>query len=343
MSRLWVGGATGFLGGALVRHLTRTGHEVVAVSSRGGRVGDIHVEPCDTTDAAAVERSARGCDGAFLCVGKVSRRAEDASPLHALHVVGTRQAMQGLQEAGVSRVVCASTSGTVAVGEDPERVYREDDPAPMGLIGRWPYYRTKLYGEQAALQAASAGRFDVVVVNPSLLLGPGDLRESSTGDVRRFLERQIPVVPRGGLSFVDVRDVAEAMLSALERGRSGQRYLLGGANMTMRAFFERLSRLSGVPAPSLALPKGRGFAVAAHRIMKGALSVAGREPEVDEVSVEMAQCYWYCDSSKAQAELGFSPRDPGDTLRDTVEDLVARGVAFPREKGSGAFAPAGSR
>jgi dihydroflavonol-4-reductase len=187
-----------------------------------------------------------------------------------------------------------------------------------------------LYAEREALLHAEAGKFDVVVVNPSLLLGPGDLRESSTADVRKFLERDIFAMPSGGIAFVDVRDVTVAMLAAMGRGRSGERYLLNAKNMTIAAYFQRLSRLSGVPAPVLRLPRGRGFALGAHRALKEAMGWIGREPSVDEVSVEMAQCYWYCDSQKAQKELGWKPREPGETLRETIQDLIDRGVAFPK-------------
>jgi dihydroflavonol-4-reductase len=338
MARYWVAGATGFLGSSLVARLIAQGHSVVAVSSTGGSVAGMTAARCDVLDRAAVRASAEGCDGAFLAFGKVSRDPRAAEDLYRLHVCGTRAALGGLREAGVSRVVYASTSGTIAVGEDPDQVFKETDSPPTHLISRWPYYRSKLYAEREALGLADAGKFDVMIVNPSLLLGPGDLRESSTADLRKFLEKDIFAVPSGGIAFVDVRDVAVAMQTAIERGRSGERYLLNANNMTIEAYFSRLSRLSGVAGPVLRLPRGRTFAVGAYRALRGAMSWVGREPSVDEVSVEMAQCYWYCDSAKAERELGFRPRDPGETLRETIADLVSRGAAFPR--GTKAFEPA---
>lgn len=331
MSRFWVGGATGFLGSHVVKLLLKEGHEVVAVSSRGGEVEGQRVEKCDVGSEQDVKRSAEGCDGAFLCVGKVSRDPKDASSLHELHVVGTRSVLAGLKSARIPRVVFTSTSGTVAVGEDPERVFTERDEAPMALIGAWPYYRTKLYAEQEALAVHRAGGIEVVIVNPSQLLGPGDLRGSSTDDVRRFLEGQLPVCPNGGLAFVDVRDAAQGLLAAFNSGRGGERYLLSAANLTLGAYFKRLERISGVPAPRFTMPKGRPVALATHRVFSKALSILGRKPDVTRSEAEMGQCFWYCDSSKAEEELGFSPRDAGETLRDTVDDLVARNVAFPRQ------------
>jgi dihydroflavonol-4-reductase len=127
-----------------------------------------------------------------------------------------------------------STSGTCAVSETGERAAAEDDPAPIGIIGQWPYYRAKLFAERAALER-SGGDIEVLSVNPSLVLGPGDVNGSSTDDVRRIIEGSVPFVPVGGVSFVDVRDTADALVRAMERGRAGERYLLGACNLTLRA------------------------------------------------------------------------------------------------------------
>ncbi len=326
--KYWVGGATGFLGSHLVRALREQGHEVVGASLGGGRVADVEVEPVDVLDAGAVERSAQGADGAFLATGRVSRDRGTEEALHRLHVLGTRNALAGLEAAGVPRVVVASTSGTMAVGTDPDRILDEHARAPMEIIASWPYYRTKYYGEREALEANRPG-FEVVVVNPSLLLGPGDLRESSTGDVRRFLERGVPATPAGGIAFVDVRDAALGMLAAFERGEAGERYILNAKNMTIAAFFQRLERLSGVRAPRLRMPSSRPLARGANRLFSRAVRAIGGTPPVDEVTAELGQYFWYCTSEKAERELGWNARDPGETLRDTVDDLVARGVAHP--------------
>ena len=329
MKRLWVGGATGFLGAHLVRVLKEQGHELVLASRSGGEVEGLRVQTVDVLDANAVAESARGCDGAFLATGKVSRDRDAGEELHRAHVLGTRSALAGLRSAGVARVVVASTSGTIAVSGDSAQIADENGHVPLELVAMWPYYRSKLYAEREALEANSPD-FEVVLVNPSLLLGPGDLRESSTGDVRRFLERAIPATPGGGIAFVDVRDAAQGMLLAFERGRAGERYILNAKNMTVAAFFQRLERIAGVKAPALRMPRSRPLAIGVNRLFSKALRAIGGEPPVDEVSVEMAQYYWYCSSSKAERELGFSARDPGETLRETVADLVARKVVFPK-------------
>ena len=323
----WVGGATGFLGSALVKLLESRGDEVVPVSRSGGGG---RARAVDILDAEAVCASAQGCDWAFLCAGKVTRDRDESEELYRLHVLGTKSALAGLRKAGVKRVVVASTSGTLAVGTDKHRIADEGCRAPLELIASWPYYRTKLYGEREALEANAPPDFEVVIVNPSLLLGPGDLRESSTGDVRRFLEGVIPATPAGGLAFVDVRDAAQGMLLAAERGRAGERYILNAQNLTLEAFFQRLERISGVKAPLFKLPASRPLAQGIGHLFSRAVRAIGGEPPVSAESIEMGGYFWYCDGSKAERELGFLPRDPGETLRDTVDDLVQRKVVFPR-------------
>lgn len=328
MARYWVGGASGFLGSHLVRLLLSRGHVVKAVALGGGDIDGQPVADIDVLDTEAVTETARGCDGAFLATGMVSRNPDDAEALHRVHVFGTRSAMGALRAAGVGRVVVVSTSGTLAVGTDPDQIFDEAAAPPVEHIAAWPYYRTKLYGEREALLANDPPEFEVVIVNPSLLLGPGDLRESSTGDVRRFLERAVVAVPAGGLAFVDARDAAAGMLLAFEQGRAGEKYILNAKNLTVAAFFGRLERLTGVKAPWLRLPRSRQLAVGASDVFTRAVKAIGGSPPVDHASVEMGQYFWYCDAGKAERELGWTARDPGETLHDTVDDLRRRKVVF---------------
>ena len=328
--RYWVGGATGFLGSHVVKCLRDAGHEVVLASRSGGEVAGIPVSRVDVLDADRVAESARGTDGAFLVTGKVSRDAADAEELHRTNVLGTRSALAGIGKAGVRRVVYVSTSGTIAISDRADHVATEADPPPLEHLSRWPYYRTKYHAELEALEANLPPAFEVVIVNPSLLLGPGDTRGSSTGDVRKFLEGEILATPRGGLALVDVRDAAAATAAAMEHGAAGERYILSAANLSLAAFFDRLARVSGVPAPRLALPRSPVLSAELTRLFGRAVRAIGGEPPMDAASVEMGQHYWYCDAGKAMHALGFMPRDVTDTLRDTVEDLVSRGVAHPR-------------
>src|SRR5690348_1297513 len=170
-----------------------------------------------------------------------------------LHVDGTRRVLDRMGAAGVRRMVLASTSGTIGVSKD-EEILDESAPYAEEIVAGWPYYASKIYQERLAFEHGKRLGIDVIAVNPSLLLGPGDRRLSSTGDVRKFIKKKIPVVPEGGINFVDARDAATATAAALERGRPGERYLLGGPNWTMKEFFARLGRVANVAPPRLRLP-----------------------------------------------------------------------------------------
>jgi dihydroflavonol-4-reductase len=330
MSRFFVTGATGFLGTHLVTQLAGAGHEVVALArSRDAKLPPgVTVRFGDVMNVESMKDAAAGCDGAFHCAGLVSRDQRDAEAMYRVHVDGTRSVLTALAEAGVRRVVVASTSGVNAVSARPDHVANEDTPPPTALTMRWPYYRSKHFAEGVAMNRSD---LEVVVVSPSLLLGPGDIRGSSTEDVRKFLERKVPFTPGGGIAFVDARDAAAAMVLAIAKGQPGRRYLVNAANMTLAAFFGRLERLSGVEAPPLKLPTTSATLarVSADLLGRAAIALNLAAP-LDPVTAEMAQFFWYCDATRAKLELGWDHRDPSDTLHDTIADLQDRGVVWPR-------------
>lgn len=316
-----VTGATGFLGEHLCRELVSRGLRVRGLArSRSAMLSEIGVEMIrgDVTSGPELERALAGASAVFHLAGAVSRDPDDAQRLMRLHVDGTRRVLQEMQKAGVRRMVMASTSGTIGVSKD-EVVLDETAPYAEQIVSGWPYYASKIYQERLAFDLAPKLGLEVVAVNPSLLLGAGDRRLSSTGDVRKFLKGQVPLLPDGGINFVDARDVAVATANALERGRAGQCYLMGGPNWTMKEFFARLGRIADVAPPRLRAPKklmrwGASFVEELYRHR-------GKEPPVDRISVEMAEHYWWIDSTKAETELGFAARDPALTLVDTVEYL----------------------
>ena len=329
--KLLVTGATGFLGSALVPRLVAAGHEV-RVLARGDRpeslpapyprdylaaLGKCSWVRGDVQDPTAVGVAMQGIEAVYHLAGLVSRDPREAHKMYALHVGGTRAVLDAAEKASVKRVIIASSSGTIGVSKD-RRVATEADDYPIETVGRWPYYLSKIYEEKLALERSRRG-LPVIVLNPSLLLGPGDARLSSTHDVYRFLQKRIPAMPKGGLSFVDVRDAAAAFESALTRGNLGERHLLGGCNIEFDDFFARLSRLSGTPRPPLRLPSSVKV-LAAHAMERWARQ-HDREPDLDAASVEMGEHWFFVDSSKSERLLGFRPRDPFETLSETLRYL----------------------
>ena len=323
MSAVLVTGGTGFLGEHLCRELRASGHNVRALArSRSDILTDLGVTlvRADVTSADALGAAMDGVDAVFHLAGTVSRDPADTQRMMRLHVDGTRAVLDAMAARGVRRMVLASTSGTIAVSKD-EVILDEKAGYATRVVAGWPYYTSKIYQEKLALAHGAKLGLEVVAVNPSLLLGPGDRRLSSTGDVRKFMRGKTPVMPDGGINFVDARDAAAATAAALERGRPGERYLLGGPNWTMKKFFERLGRVAGVNPPRLKLPNKlqRWGASAIEHVYRE----AGREPPVDRISVEMVEHFWWFDSAKAERELGFVARDPMLTLHDTVDYLRA--------------------
>lgn len=355
-----VTGGTGFLGEHLTRALRKSGRAVrvlcrestpelseLAVSvyqgdlvggmsrTRPGATGleqtpeqarqaetQLQTEAAEATDA--LQAALDGVHEVYHLAGMVSRDPAQTQQMMQLHVDGTRRLLHAAKAAGVRRVLLASTSGTIAISKDPDPIPDESWPYPVDLCGEWPYYLSKIYQEKLALELAKKLGLELVVVNPSLLLGPGDRRGSSTTDVRKFLCGEIPVVPSGGVNFVDVRDVAETCIAAMSRGQSGKRYLLGGPNWTFREFLGRLERISKVEGPWMRLPSSWNSVLTRMvRAVDHTYSHRGHRSPVDRISFEMAQHYWYCDSGLAQRELGFAPRDPAETLDDTVRDVRA--------------------
>ncbi len=325
MSTLLVTGATGFLGEHLCRVLVEQGHTVRGLArSRSGVLAELGVEHVrgDVLDGPELDKALAGVDAVFHLAGAVSRDPDDAQRMMRLHVDGTRRVLERMAAAGVKRMVLASTSGTIGVSKD-EAILDESAPYAEEIVAGWPYYASKIYQERLAFEHGERLGIEVVAVNPSLLLGPGDRRLSSTGDVRKFIKRKIPVVPDGGINFVDARDAALATAAALTKGRAGERYLLGGPNWTMKEFFGRLGRVANVAPPRLKLPAklNRWGASLVEELYRH----RGKEPPVDRISVEMSEHFWWIDSTKAERELGFEARDPQLTLVDTVAYL-RRGV-----------------
>lgn len=315
-----VTGGTGFLGAHLVRQLVADGVKPLRVmaTTAPAWLAELGVETVagSITNAEDVARAVEGVAEIYHLAGRVSREDEDARGMYQLHVDGTRLLCEAARSGGARSIVMASTSGTIAVTPDGEGLPNEEWPTPLDIVSRWPYYASKVYQERVALEHFQGRGLRLVILNPSLILGPGDERLSSTKVVLDFLARKISAVPKGGLCFVDARDVAIAFRNAMADGKNGERYLLGAANWTFDKFFARLERLTKTPAPRLSLPTR--LAVTGSQAISALYRHWKLAPPVEAASVEMAEYFWYLDATKATEELGFNPRDPQETLLDTV-------------------------
>jgi dihydroflavonol-4-reductase len=317
--KILITGGTGFLGTHIVRQLLNAGEKNLRVmASRVPQwITDAGAEAAEgsVTNPADVAAAVKNVSAIIHLAGKVSRDNEDAAQMHKIHVEGTRLLTQAAKSAGVKTFLLASSSGTIAVSTRDE-VLDETVQQPLDIISRWAYYASKYYQERTALENFNDAGLKLVILNPSLLLGSGDERLSSSKVVLDFMAKKVPITPTGGLNFVDARDAATAFINALDKGRHGEKYLLGAANWSFTEFFRRLERLTGVSAPVVKLPKQ--VAVVGSSVLNAFYKNWNWTPPVQPQEIEQAEHFWYFDSTKAEKELGFAPRDPAETLQDTV-------------------------
>ena len=314
MSVTLVVGGSGLLGSWVTRLLVERGDDVrvtVRPTSRLDNLHDLDVTTvtADMLDRAAMRRAMRGVDRVFHVGGMTNFRAHPQA-LWRANVEGTRVALEEALRAGIERVVY--TSSVAAVGPALRRsTADETQPFPRGADAI-PYVRAKREAEVQALRIAALG-LPVVIVCPAHVFGRGDVNHSSTEVVRRFLARQIPAYVDGALNVVDAEDVARGILLADQRGRLGQRYILGNRNFTLDRLFADLGRLSGVEPPALKLPLPAALALA--RTFE---ALPGRPPiTVDEVRA--VSQWWAFRSTKARRELGWKPSHHEDTLQATID------------------------
>lgn len=320
--KILITGGTGFLGAHLVRQFLDAGAKNLRVmaSSVPEWMTDEGVEAFagSVTKSEDVANATKNCEAIYHLAGKVSFDYDGAAQMNRLHVEGTRLLCEAAKENGVKNFILASSSGTSAITEDGE-ITDETFPQPVEILTKWAYYASKYYQEKTALRAFQDKGERLVILNPSLLLGSGDERLSSTKVVLDFMAKKLPITPTGGLNFVDARDAASAFMHALDNGRHQERYLLGAVNWTVKDFFSRLERLTGVSAPMFSVPKS--VAVAGSNFIASIYKNFNKPAPFEASEVEMGEYFWYFDSSKAEEELNFTTREPMETLQDTIKYL----------------------
>lgn len=321
-----VTGATGFVGNQVVRALLDDGDGVrclVRHTDDAVLLDGLAVERVagDLRDPASVRRAVRGVDRVFHCAADYRLYVPDPDTMYRTNVDGTRHVMEAAWSFGIRRVVHTSSVGALGLRADGRPA---DESAPVGLddmIGT--YKRTKFLAERVAEEWAGRG-LPVVIVNPTAPVGDGDVRPTATGRmILDFLRRRMPAYLDTGLNFVDVRDVARGHVLAAERGRVGQRYILGNRNLTMQQVLNLLAGITGLPAPRLRLPHWPVLAFAA--IDTAISRWIGCSPRAPLDAVRMARHRMFFDGAKAVRELGM-PQTP-------VEHALERAVRWFHDRG----------
>jgi dihydroflavonol-4-reductase len=322
-----VTGATGFVGGHVARVLAEHGLTVRALARGDSSYLNTlderwEVVEGDICDAASVRRAVQGCQAVFHVAARYAFWPTDVRPYYETNVVGTRNVLQAALEEGVQRVVHTSSWVTVGRPRDGRDLATEADLPRRGEL-RGAYGWTKYLAEQEAMAFAARG-LDVVVVNPTVPVGPGDARPTPTGRIiADFLRRRIPAYVAARLNLAPVEDVALGHWLAFQKGRKGERYLLGGQNMTLQEVLNTLAALTGLSAPRLRVPQPVAVAAAyVDDLVEGRL--LRREPRIPLEGVFHAGRRVKVEHTKASQELGY---DPG-----SVEEALARAVKWYREQ-----------
>lgn len=327
--RCFVTGATGFLGSHVARLLLAQGAELrllVRAGSRLENVADLPAERVvgDLRDLESLKRGMAGCEAAFHVAADYRLWAVNGKELYDSNVDGTRNILQAARESGVGRVVYTSSVATMGFGNNG-KVTDENTPVALGdMIG--DYKRSKFLAEQLVIAAARGGQ-DVVVVNPTTPIGERDIKPTPTGRiVVDFLNRKFPAYVDTGLNLVDVRDCAAGHLVAMEKARPGERYILGGENLTLKQILDKLAAITGLPSPNIRLPYAVAYATGVvDTLITG--GIRKREPRVTLDSVKMGRKKMFVTSAKAERDLGWNAGPVDGALRRAVEWFRANGYA----------------
>ncbi len=334
--KCFVTGASGFIGANLVHELNARGHQVRALlrpgaDIRGLEEADYENVPGDVSDVQTLAKGMHGCDWCFHVAASYSLWLKDYAPMYAANVDGTRNVIQAATQANCARIVYTSTVGCIGLPRRKNgQITPTDEEAPVSEAQMSNHYkRSKWQAEQVALKLASEGA-PVVIVNPSAPVGPRDVKPTPTGKVIvDFLNRQMPAFLDTGLNWVHVRDVAAGHILAAEKGRLGQRYILGNAqgNWTMQTALQKLEQISGLPAPKFQVPFW--VALTAAHVNEWMAAITGKPPKAPLAGVRMARYMMYFNPAKAIRELGLPQTPPEQALSDAVAWFRTQGYAKP--------------
>lgn len=321
-----VTGATGFVGGAVARALVRAGVGVRVLArskSDAHTLAGLPVEwiEGDLLNPASLRTALAGCQQLYHVAAHYALWAKDPAIFYDVNVTGTRNMLAAARSAGIERTVYCSTIGAIGLPPDGG-LGTEDTPVSLDQMAGH-YKRSKYLAEQEVLQLAKEG-LPVVIVNPSAPVGAGDVKPTPTGQVIvDFMKGRMPAYIDTGMNIVDVEDVAAGHLLAMQKGRQGERYILGCKNLMLKEVFDILSRLTGVKAPSLRLPRSLILPLA--HVNQWMAQLTGQPPRIPLEGVKMAKYRMHYDCSKAIRELGIPQTPPETALENAVRWFRSHG------------------
>ncbi|GGA61671.1 dihydroflavonol-4-reductase [Edaphobacter acidisoli] len=332
--RVFITGATGFVGGHVARHYAAEGAELRLLTRQTSRLDSLAGLNAETVvgdlrEPEKLRSALNGCDALVHVAADYRLWVRDPKEMYAANVDGTRELLRLARECGVERVVYTSSVATMGFKADGT-IVNEDTPVSLAdMIGH--YKRSKFLAEQEAIRAAQTGQH-VMILNPTTPIGPGDVKPTPTGRIIvDFLNKKFPAYVDTGLNLVDVDEVARMHVVALDRGTPGERYILGGENLTLKQILDRMSSITGLPSPKMKVPHAVAMAFAFFdETITGKLR--GKEPRATVEAVRMGKKMMFASSAKAERDLGFKVLPIYQALRGAIDWFVAHGYAPAPEK-----------
>ena len=327
--RAFVTGATGFVGSHVADALAAQGADLRLLVRQASDTRNIRGLKADQVvgdlrNPASFEKALAGCDVLFHVAADYRLWVRDPQHMYQSNVEGTRAVLEAARRNGVRRVVYTSSVATMGAARDGQSANESSPVSLANMIG--PYKRSKFMAEEVAITAARNG-MDVVIVNPTTPVGEQDIKPTPTGRIIvDFLKRKFPAYVDTGLNLVDVKECAQGHIAALEKGRSGERYILGGENLTLKQILDKLAAITGLPSPKIRLPYVVALATGVvDEMFTG--HILGREPRATIDAVRMGRKKMFVTSAKAQRELGWKTVPVDDALRRATEWFRNNGYA----------------
>jgi dihydroflavonol-4-reductase len=332
--RVFITGATGFVGAHVARKYASEGASLRLLTRQTSRLDalaglDAETVVGDLREPEKLRTALSGCDTVVHVAADYRLWVRDPEQMYAANVDGTRELLRLARETGVQRVVYTSSVATMGFKSDGT-IVNEDTPVSLAdMIGH--YKRSKFLGEQEAIKAAKAGQH-VMILNPTTPVGSGDAKPTPTGRIIvDFLNKKFPAYVDTGLNLVDVDEVARMHVEALDHGTPGERYILGGENLTLKQILDRMSAITGLPSPTMKVPHSVAMAFAFFdETFTG--KILGKEPRATVEAVRMGKKMMFATSAKAERDLGFKVLPIYNALRSAIEWFVANGYAPPFAK-----------